>query len=683
MKIKIRKAVLTALAVVLAFGLQSMPVMNHFGFSNQAFGEAANISSKLVGTTSVTQGDNNAAVTVEVQNNGKNSFTFDSAVLGVDPAGDIAVTGGTSGTVTLSQNQKTTILFYLNVNRFATTGKRTLSLTLRSGGTVVHENVLLGKLSIYEKMVAPDNDLDNAPNYVAALDILYSIKPSDGFYSNSDNQLALEVANFGNTIIKNAVLTLTLPDGLYVANTTNSVSLGYLSVGSTKDLSFSIGVEDNTESKNYAVSAELTGLDFANKEVSLKKSFYIPVNGAGTSSLKNIEITHINTPEQVLSQEDFNLSFQVENRNNAQVKNIKIDVETPEGILNKTKNTFIESAIPANGSKTYSVTLYAESGAKAKAYPIKISVSSSTAEESKSDTVLQYASVFVKGSGDVKTPQLMVDQYEYGGTYVQAGEVFLLEVGLYNTSGAYNLSNIKVTLSSDDGTFIPVNSSNSFYIDELKSKGHTSQGIVLSVKPDAEQKTTALTVDMSYEDGSGNAFTSKDIISIPVMQETRLVIDDIIAPPELYSMMQTGVSVQFYNMGKTVLNNLRVNVEGDFDQPQSNSYYVGNMEAGKSDSYDFTFIPRQSGPMSGKVIFSYEDASGQEQMIERPFEFQVMEEMPMPDDGMYPDEMADQGGSKWKPFVVSAIVVLFAGGGIFFWKRHRKKKINREMEIDE
>ena len=289
----------------------------------------------------------------------------------------------------------------------------------------------------------------------------------------------------------------------------------------------------------------------------------------------------------------------------------------------------------------------------------------------------------MSGVSGAKTPQLMVDNYSYGGTHVQAGDEFLLELGLYNTSGTHTISNIKVTVSSEDGVIIPMNSSNSFYIDKLGKKERTGEVLYLSVKPDAEQKTTPLTIEMSYEDGSGNAFTSKDIISIPVMQETKLEVDDIIAPPELYAGMQSGVSVQFYNTGKTTLNNLRVTAEGDFDTPESTSYFVGNMESGKSDTYDFGFIPRKGGNLEGKIIFSYEDASGDVQILERPFSFQVMDEMPVFEEGMPMDKGDGAAGGSKMLWIVLGILALLTGGGIFAWKKIRKKKRNQEMEIDD
>jgi hypothetical protein len=678
MNSKRRKVFLIILAAAISLGFQAASFWSGSVCGGYVYGGTILINSKIVGTASAMQGDENAVVTVQVENRENANFTFDSATLGISSTKDIAVSGGNTGTVTLTKGQKATISFYLDVNRFATAGSRTLSLILRNGGVSVHENGSVGRFTIYEKLADPST---SGGNYAAALDITHATNPEGGFESNQDNTLVLETVNNGNTVIKNAELTLTMPDGLSLNNASNSMAMGYLSVGSRKEVSFPITVDDDAESKSYAIVAELTGLNQTNAQVSIKKTFYIPVNGSGVS-VKNAEITNISVPGEVNGDDAFTLSFNVENNNSASLKNAKVNVEIPDGLLNKSRSTFIESSIPAGSSKNYSVTLFAADGGKDKTYTLKITLSSAASSENTA-AVTQYASVYVSGAGSEKTPQLMVDNYSYGGTFAQAGDEFLLELGLLNTSNSRAVSNIKVTVSSEDGSIIPVNSSNSFYIEKLGKKERINQAMMFTVKPSAEQKTTPLTVDMSYEDGSGNAFTSKDIISIPVMQETRLEVDDVIAPPELYAGMQSGVSVQFYNMGKTTLNNLRVTAEGDFDTPESTSYFVGNMESGKSDTYDFSFIPRQGGAMEGKIIFTYEDAAGDQQILERPFSFEIQAEMPAFDEGMPPEDGAAQGDGGKALWIVLGALVLLAGGGIIAWRKIRKKKIHREMEIDE
>ncbi|HZK02637.1 MAG TPA: hypothetical protein VFC96_07230, partial [Anaerovoracaceae bacterium] len=360
---------------------------------------------------------------------------------------------------------------------------------------------------------------------------------------------------------------------------------------------------------------------------------------------------------------------------------VKIYTEAQSGLVNRTQNTFVEKNIAAGESRDYSVTFLTTGQTEEAGYTIKLAVDPISGE---GEGVQQYTAVYVKnlGSDSIKTPQLMVSGYSYGGTFVQAGDEFRLNLELRNTSTAHNLRNVKVTLDSGDGTFIPVKSSNSFFVDRINRGGYTSHSINLSTKLDAEQKTTSVNVSMTYEDTEGNAFTATDVISIPVMQDTRLVVDDIITPPELYAGMQTGISVDFYNMGKTRLNNLRINAEGDFDTMESNSYYAGNMEPGTEDSYDFSFIPREAGNMSGKIIFSYEDASGDQQIYEKDFEFQIMEMPSWDEEEFSPDDMNDEGGKvPWVPIVI--VLAVLAAVGFWIIRRFRRKKMLREMEIDE
>jgi uncharacterized repeat protein (TIGR01451 family) len=672
----------------MALGIQALPATANFGVQNLVYAatgvSATSMEAKLLGDPSAVQGEDDVTVTVELENTDKiSSISFNSAELALDPATNVVVSGGTTGTVTLDKGDTMTLTFKVSVGKFAETGSRTLSLKLKkttiSETTEVYSNPQLGNFEIYEKTGTPNN---GSGKYAAALDISQSISPESGLASGQDNKLTISIKNIGNTVVKNAVLTLTLPDGLSIYNGSNKVNLGYINTTSTRNVSFAISVDDSATSKNYQITAALTGLDYSNESVSAEQVLYVPVAGSG-ASVGNLEVTGINVPDEVSGQDPFTLSFNVQNKSSVAVKNVKIAVDVPEGLLNQSRSTFVAATIGAGESKNYEVKLFADDSAKEKAYTIKISLSSSTASDSASDTITEYASVYVNGVSGEKTPQLMVDNYSYGGTFVQAGDDFLLELGLRNTSGSKAISNIKVTVTSEDGSIIPANSSNSFFIEKLSKKERIDHALMLSVKPAAEQKTTPLTVEMSYEDGSGNAFTTKDVISIPVMQETRLEVDDIIAPPELYAGMQGGVSVQFYNMGKTTLNNLRVTAEGDFDTPESTSYFVGNMESGKSDTYDFMFIPRQGGTLEGKVTFTYEDAAGDQQVLERPFSFEVMAEMPAMDEGIPSEDAAAGAGGHKKLWIALGVLTLFVVGGIVAWRMIRKRKMHREMEIDE
>ena len=262
---------------------------------------------------------------------------------------------------------------------------------------------------------------------------------------------------------------------------------------------------------------------------------------------------------------------------------------------------------------------------------------------------------------------------------MQAGTQFPLNLSLLNTSKE-SLYNVKVTISSE-GDFVPVNS-NAFYVDKIGASETYNKTVQLSAKNDAAQQTTAITVSMSYENADKEAFTSEDTISVPVTQRTRLVVDDIVPPMECYVGNIGSAEVDFYNMGKTVLSNLRVNATGNFDVFESNSYYAGNMEGGRNDSYSFTFMPREVGPMEGVITFTYEDAAGNAQYLEVPFTFEV-QEMPVWDDSdMFEDPEPEKTPIPWSIIIAAIVIVVLIIAAVII-KKILKKRKERAFELED
>ncbi|MDD2215411.1 MAG: hypothetical protein PHR60_02860 [Eubacteriales bacterium] len=672
-----RKALAYMLTLFLLFGIASIP-----GIVNQVCAtENIRVKIEQTGGYFATQGDKGVPLKVRVTNNSGGIVSF-NAVTGLSQSsGALTEPNLNEGIVTLNDGQSTELIFSINVSNTAAAETHMISIILIDMGAKSGE-VLRSKtvsMQISKKSTVPPSDYSG--NYLPAADLTHSLSPGDAIMAGVNNELTLSFSNKGNTLMKDTKVTLVLPEGISINNASSSLSVGYISIGDMKTVVFPLTADTDLESRNYPITVRISFYDYGNNAQSIEQTLYIPVQATGRASIDNVAITEINLPRQAASGDDFTLSFRVENRGTGDTGKLKIYTEAPEGLANRTQNVFLESGISKGNGKAYSVTYFSQEEAAEKNYPIKIVVEPASGKDG--EGIFQYAGVFIKrvGSGTIKTPQLMVSDYSYGGTFVQAGDEFRLHLGLNNTSASHDLQNIKVTLDSSDGTFIPVQSSNSFYIDQIGRKETVGYSLYLSVKPDAPQKTTSVNVTMSYEDSSGNGYTSTDIISIPVMQETRLVVDDIIPPPELYTGMQNGVNIQFYNMGKTTLNNLRIRADGDFDTMESSSYYVGNMEPGVSDSYNFSFIPRNTGLMEGKVIFSYEDASGNEQVYEKEFGFEIIE-MPFYPEEPYPIDGEETEKVPWIPIVIG-IAVLGAGGGYFIFRRRRRKKIHEELEIDE
>ncbi|MDD3536818.1 MAG: CARDB domain-containing protein [Eubacteriales bacterium] len=508
----------------------------------------------------------------------------------------------------------------------------------------------------------------------AAFDVDYSISGGSSLIAGQTQTLQLSLFNRGNTVIKNARISLTLPEGLSIASGAATVNAGYLSIGKTYVAEYPIAADRDLESKSYPVTVRIAGLNSSNSEVSVEETVYVPLAGTGGSGALDLEILNVKTPESVSAGSDFSVSFDVKNKGEYDAVNVKAELRVPEGVFNKTKNVFLIDRLAGGASQTCTVTLNARQGGEYALFEISAGSADGT------QTVSQYGGTMVRGGGGGTNPQLMVSAYSYGGQPVRAGGEFILSLTLNNTSSGTALQNIKVTVTSDDSAFLPVGTSNAFYVPSIAPDSSLTHEMRLAAKKDAEQRTSTVTVAMSYEDSSGGTYTASDIISIPVIQETRLVIDDILDPGYLTADQMGYLNVNYYNMGKTQLSNLRVTAEGDFTVEGSATMYVGNMTSGKSDYYSINFFPNGPGPLNGKVIFTFEDAAGDEQIIEKPFTFQVGEAMVWEEDPNMPQpEMPAEGMSTWK-----TVGILLAGAAaVFGIVRYRKrKKLIRDEEFD-
>jgi hypothetical protein len=307
--------------------------------------------------------------------------------------------------------------------------------------------------------------------------------------------------------------------------------------------------------------------------------------------------------------------------------------------------------------------------------------------------MLQYVGVYVEKQEEEdeeegkSIPRIIVSNYNIDPPQVSAGDTFNLSLVFLNTNKFMDVRNIKISLLSDDGTFIPAKSSSTFYIENIPAEGSVEKEILLSTKVDAAQKSYILGINFEYEDEKGNQYTTKEQISIPVLQPPRLVAGEVNFPMEAFVGQSMYVSIDFYNMGKSTLNNLMVSTEGNF-QILGTSYYVGNFEPGRSDYYDVTIIPNEPGEVKGSINFTFEDASGKEIQVKKEFSMNVIEmqinEFPdymnhegYPDGGMYNEDKLP------KPLIIGGSVALLVILLIVVIVIRRKIKVRKEMAFDE
>ena len=533
--------------------------------------------------------------------------------------------------------------------------------------------------------------------------------------ADTKGKLIVTVKNTGGVQIAKPTLKATLPSELTLLSNTSPIQkLDSVKVsGDPVYVTYEVQVSKDAKTANYPVTFEFTGkygYSVDNyKDYTFSKTFYVnivkPEKKKDEKQYKPFNIYNIKHPAIINKGDIANLSFTISNPNDKPISSIKVTVIPDDGIVNQSQSTFVENNFPANGSKSYTVSLFPKDGAEKKNYSIKMTVeptnstegtppTSSDNTENETQKILpsatQYTGIFYnappkeeedKKPDGVKNPQIMITSYSYGGNPVQPNGQFPLSMTFVNTSKEKTLKNIKISLTADEGTFIAVGSSNSFYIDSMGPSASVSKTLNFSVKPDATTKTVGMNIDYSYEDTKANPLTAKDTISIPVLQKTLFRADDVAQPQDVMEGEPVSISTTFYNLGKTQISNVKVTAKGDFTASGSANYFVGTFEPGKSDSFSFSAIPNDPKKISGVITFSYETLDGKTNTMEKKFNFKLNPiSMPsQPDANPQPQEKSNNN----LPLIIGGVVASLIILTVIIVKVRAKKKKLQELDLDE
>ena len=401
-----------------------------------------------------------------------------------------------------------------------------------------------------------------------------------------------------------------------------------------KNVLLNLIAADSMGSGNYGLEIKMEYKDQRKASYSNNASFFINVMGKSKTSnvlLNNIVVM----PQEVKANENFMLSFDVCNEGKSNAKNLKLTVKGEDGIISKSPDLRIVENLAAGEQKRLEYILYANNEAKTKNHNILINLEYEDAEKENSNySVNQYAGVYVNGGNSKITPKIIISNYNFEPKLVRAGEEFSLDLAFMNTSLTKTVKNIKIYLTGIDSDkegnvlFTPVGSSNTFFIDSIKPKGTAARNIKMYTIPDAQPKYYNITANIEYQDDEGTEYKAEEMIGIPVIQQSKLDASEISLPPEIYIGQPSPISLQYYNKGKTKLSNLMIKVEGDF-QVENGEAYIGNFESGSSDYYEAMLTAIKPGTANGKVVFSFEDPSGDEFVYEREFTINAVEMPPM------------------------------------------------------
>lgn len=539
-----------------------------------------------------------------------------------------------------------------------------------------------------------ENDLRDA-----SLAVRTSAADGIGAVAGKSFKVPVYVMNTGDFYARDVFITVQglSQDKFTLSSGSNRINYDIIYGGSHRTFDLNLIAAPNLRTGSYPLSFKVEYTTESGEKVSEEQEIWIPVTGSG-DAVNSLEITELKTSEVTVSSSDiFDVSVTIKNTGTANAEQIKVSADGTSALLPVTQNLFIVSRLAPGESRSFTFKFQPSPDAKRGSVPIVIKVESLDSSGNNS-AISQAVSVFVDADGGASdpnknVPKIIVGSYSYEPKQVKAGEQFTLYMSFRNTHTNKTIRNIKGNFNVEEksnetgNVFTPVDSSNTFYIDEIKPRGSYDWTVNLYTIPDAQSKTYTVIISFEYEDEQGNPYTAQEIIGIPVYQPSRFEISDISAPSEIYMGDRAYINFSLYNMGKTDLYNVKMRVEGDFAADPMSTYF-GNFTPGYMEWCEVAVIPMQPGMGRGKIVVEYETTSGELLTFEKEFALNVLE-MPsfdpeFPVDGGFPMDPGmneGQGGFIGSVWFYVTIGVAVAAAAIVTVIVVRKRRKSKEFEV--
>lgn len=435
--------------------------------------------------------------------------------------------------------------------------------------------------------------------------------------------------------------------------------------------SFALRVRDDAKLGVYGIKCTVEFKNSSDEVFTRERMAYFKVTKEKVQTMVTIN-NIITEPSNVVAGERFVLKFTLNNigdipMNSTSVKltGLGIDKFMP---VDGNDLAYI-GQIPSKSSITQSFNMIAsediQKGSNTLGLSIKYNnIDNEEITEEKTLYILDVLSENESESSTAGKPKIIIESYITNPNSIVAGDKFNFAFNFKNTSKEKSISNMKITISSEDGAFMIANGSNTFYVEHMAPGETLSKNIDLNVKQDLASKSYPIVISFDYEDSKATAYQSTETINIPVVEYSNLVINSVYVEQAIVGE-QISLSFDYINMGKAKVSNLTASVEGDYAPAQSINY-IGNLEAGNSDYYDIQVIPSKEGENIGILVLTFEDSSGKKIDVKKDFIGYAMipSEEPIYDDpGMYDPGMMDPSITEEEPlnvwYVVGAGVVSF------------------------
>lgn len=522
----------------------------------------------------------------------------------------------------------------------ATAGTKTLTIKIdyknAEGETYTTNNKIY--VNIEDNTLAPKVEVEST-KYASEL------KAGDTF------NLVTTLRNNGESIANNIEVSV---DGLGITSfipnfTTEHIDGGSLAYDEKVDVKIPLIVSKEATGGLKKIDIKITYTDDGGVVYTTTTSVYLDVTAAEGMTAEgkpNIVVTGVSqSPNVPNAGARVDVSFDLENKSKVDISEIKIAVTnlSSENFspVNLEPYQYIEKLLGGRKARiTIPLTVSENIPEGMSNLEIKFEYKDASGKEW-SDTATLYV-LDIENSVSASKPKLMISNFSTDIEELRAGSVFNFIFDIKNTHSHIDAKNIKVTVNQAENIFTVTKGSNTLYITNIKAGEVSQNSLELKVKSDAVTKAypIEITIEYEYDGAEVNPATGevgetvKETINLQAIENSRPVVDNVfVGNWDMPIVNQpTALTFEFYNMGKSQLNNVYATVEGDFYISTGSMYFIGNVQSGYSEFAELEVIPTIEGLAKGTLIITFEDSNGDEVKVTKEFESNVQGEY-IPDMG--------------------------------------------------
>ena len=181
---------------------------------------------------------------------------------------------------------------------------------------------------------------------------------------------------------------------------------------------------------------------------------------------------------------------------------------------------------------------------------------------------------------EVEKPELFISACEINPNTVTGGDEFTATVTIDNI-GAIRARSVRLSYGSEAAGIIPADTNSAMHLENIASGESASVSFALRTTGDVLAGEQPFYVTLDYVDLYGGVYTNTRTFLVHVTQPAKMSCDPVSLPKEVTAGETISLPANVFNIGKSPLRNVTVNLTGAGLFPTS-SVFLGDIQPGQA-----------------------------------------------------------------------------------------------------